>query len=292
MDAELSAWTRLVEEFVAHLVDQERSPHTLAAYREDLHAFAAWYRGEYQADPDLAELGSAELRAWKTHLADAGKATATVNRRLACLRSLSKWGQSRGLAPAPVPRSIREDEKPPRWLSKKEQHHLLRTVERTKDARSIAAVKVLLHAGLRIDELARLEWSDVTITDRKGSLYVRHGKGKKRRTVPLNVEAREAIHALEPVALAGPLFQGQRGPMTRKGVQKLIDKVRVLTGIEGFSAHVLRHTFCKRLAEAGVRLEEIATLAGHESLDTTRRYVTPGQEELAAAVDRLAGGAA
>jgi integrase/recombinase XerD len=54
--------------------------------------------------------------------------------------------------------------------------------------------------------------------------------------------------------------------------------------------HVLRHIFCKILADRGVRLEMIAALAGHESLETTRRYVEPGQEDLAAAVARLAGG--
>jgi integrase len=53
---------------------------------------------------------------------------------------------------------------------------------------------------------------------------------------------------------------------------------------------ILRHTFCKNLADKGVRLEMIAALAGHESLETTRRYVEPGQEDLAAAVERLAGG--
>ena len=60
--------------------------------------------------------------------------------------------------------------------------------------------------------------------------------------------------------------------------------------IEDISPHLLRHTWCKYLADSGARLEVIAALAGHESLETTRRYVEPGQDDLAAAVDRLAGG--
>ena len=35
-------------------------------------------------------------------------------------------------------------------------------------------------------------------------------------------------------------------------------------------------------------IQEIADLVGHESLETTRRYVQPGQEDLAAAVQLLA----
>jgi site-specific recombinase XerD len=287
-----AGWEKDVDGFVANLVELERSPNTIAAYREDLAGFAAWYRAEYASDPVLAELGAAELRAWKTSMVEKGRAASTINRRLACLKSFSKWGVGRGgMGPVPVPRSIAEDARPPRWLNRREQHALIRAVERTKDVRMIAAVKVLLHTGLRLDELARLRWPDVSISDRKGTVHVRHGKGRRRRTVPLNAEARGSLAELDTAAAGGAIWIGQQGPLSRQGLRKLMDRVRVLSGLEGFSAHVLRHTFCKRLAESGSRLEEIATLAGHESLDTTRRYVTPGQEELAAAVDRLAGGA-
>ncbi len=40
--------------------------------------------------------------------------------------------------------------------------------------------------------------------------------------------------------------------------------------LEEVSCHPLRHTFCKNLADAGIRLEQIAYLAGHDSLETMR----------------------
>ncbi len=291
----VNGWSGAVSDFVAAMVEDEKSPNTIASYRDDLSRFASWYRGEYQSDPDVGNLGASELRAWKTHLSEGlGQAPASVNRRLAALRSLSKWAQAkRGSTPIPVPKSLREEARRPRWLTKKEQHALVRCVERGQDRRSIAIVALLLHAGLRIDELARLTWGQVAISERKGSLDV-VGKGRKRRVIPLNVEARNALLELDgrsPSAGSAPVIQGQRGPMTRKGIQKVVDAIGRAAKLDGFSAHVLRHTFCKRLADAGVRLEEIAALAGHESLDTTRRYVEPGQDELAAAVERIAGGA-
>lgn len=292
---DVNGWSGTVAGFEAWMVEEEKAANTIASYRDDLARFAAWYRAQYDSDPDVGNLGAAELRAWKTHLSEErGQAPASVNRRLAALRSLSKWAQARkGSMPIPVPKSLREEPRRPRWLSRKEQHALVRSVERSRDRRSIAIVALLLHAGLRIDELARLTWGQVTLSERKGLLDV-VGKGRKRRTIPLNVEARNALLELDgrmPSAGSAPVFQGQRGPMTRKGIQKVVDGIGDDAKLDGFSAHVLRHTFCKRLAEAGVRLEEIAALAGHESLDTTRRYVEPGSEELAAAVERLAGGA-
>ena len=78
--------------------------------------------------------------------------------------------------------------------------------------------------------------------------------------------------------------------MTGRGLFRLIAGFGVAARLDGFSPHVLRHTYCKRLADAGARIEQIAALAGHDSLETTRRYLEPGREELAALVDRLAGG--
>ena len=49
----------------------------------------------------------------------------------------------------------------------------------------------------------------------------------------------------------------------------------------------LRHTFCKNLVNAGVGLEKVAALAGHESLETTRRYCTPSLKDLEHAVELI-----
>jgi site-specific recombinase XerD len=142
---------------------------------------------------------------------------------------------------------------------------LIRAVERHGPARDIAMVSLMLNTGLRVAELAALRWTDLEVRDRSGKLTVRRGKGRKQRTIPLNVEARNALIEL-------------RDNRERWGQSK---------GIA-----VLRHTWCKNLADDGVRLEVIAALAGHESLETTRRYVEPGHDDLAAAVERIAGGEA
>ena len=61
----------------------------------------------------------------------------------------------------------------------------------------------------------------------------------------------------------------------------------VLMGVKDVTPHSLRHSFCKNLVNAGVSLEKIAALAGHESLETTRRYCEPSLQDLQQAVEMV-----
>ena len=178
----------------------------------------------------------------------------------------------------------------PRWLTRREQHALLRALERGRNRRDLAIVQLLLHTGLRVRELCTLTWRDITLSARKGRLTVRHGKGGTYRQGPLNATARAAVHTLgsqQHVGTDAPLLLGQRGPLTPRGVQTLLAKYETQAHLDVLSPHVLRHSFCKNLLHAGVGLEQVATLAGHTSLETTRRYCTPSLQELEQAVTRL-----
>jgi integrase/recombinase XerD len=65
----------------------------------------------------------------------------------------------------------------PRWLTRQEQLALMRAVRSGGSQRDLAVVQTLLGTGLRISELAALTVSDVEISDRKGTLYMRERKG-------------------------------------------------------------------------------------------------------------------
>ena len=293
-----STWAEALDRFDHHLADLERSRHTRSDYREDLEAFADWYEARYQDPPMLATIAPAELREWKRHLhEDRGHEVATVNRRLAAIRSLLRWAEGQGYAPeVRTPKSLRRKNPPPRWLNEKEQRALIRAAEKHGDARVKALILLLMHTGARVEELARATWDDIEMSDRKGTWTI-FGKGRKERKVPLNAEARAALEEARKCFrdvrgrdTAQKLFYGQRGGLTERGVQSILAKLRRHTGLDELSPHVLRHTFGHNLAARGVPIQIIADLMGHESLETTRRYVQPGQDDLSAAVEKLAGG--
>lgn len=298
-DSELAViWSGARAAFETQQVEDEKRPLTVSTYREDLDAFHDWHVNYYTKPPELARLTAADLRQWKAFMREERHLkAASVNRKLSAMRSFLRWAQSAGLAP-PVksPKAIPQVRQPPRWLSRRDMLAFVRSAERASK-RDRAVAILLLHTGARVGELADGTWRDVTVSARKGSIIL-HGKRDKDRTVPLNLESRAA---LQDLGYPGPsqdasLVNGQRGqvpgepgPLGRQGIQKIIEDIAADAKLEKCTCHTLRHTFCRRLAEQGTRLEQIADLAGHKSLETTRGYVTPGKEELAAEVERLAG---
>lgn len=188
------------------------------------------------------------------------------------------------------PKALRDKGRGPQWLDRHEQHTLLRRVERGGSKRDLAIAKLLLNTGLRVSELCDLTYSDIKITDRRGTITVRYGKGNQRREVPLNKDARSALLSIGYQSHASShshVFIGQRGPMTPRGVESMLSKYVQGTDLEDVSPHSLRHTFCKNLVDAGVGLEKVAALAGHENLETTRRYCSPSHHDLEQAVELI-----
>lgn len=149
---------------------------------------------------------------------------------------------------------------------------------------------VLLNTGLRVSELSRLKLDDIEISERKGQITVL-GKGNKYRTLPLNVEARRAIEdslQQRPDLDHDYWLWGSRGGRLKSwGIQNVLRKYAYLAQIEDVTSHTLRHTFGKKLVEAGVPLDQVATLMGHSNIETTRRYTTPGACDLRRAVEQL-----
>ena len=229
-----------------------------------------------------------ELREWKRDMISLSHKPASVNRRISALQSFERWAADTGRIPgAPErPTSCRQQRGAPRWLNRKERLAFLRAVERGGSPRDKAIAIVLLNTGLRIAEMAALLWTDIVISERKGELTVRQGKGYKRRTIPLNDDARKALLSIGYPSDGGPIWQGKRGRLTVQGLQKVIEGFAAAAHLE-LSCHILRHTFCHDLLAAGVGLEKVAALAGHDSIETTRRYVEPSAADLQDAVDQL-----
>ena len=73
--------------------------------------------------------------------------------------------------------------------------------------------------------------------------------------------------------------------MTRQGIEYLIRRYLDGVGLTDYSVHSLRHSFCRNLIDAHQPLQVVSQLAGHESLETIRRYVTPSEHDRQRAVD-------
>ena len=194
---------------------------------------------------------------------------------------------AQGIAP------VEEVRPAPKWLDKNQQYALLRAVQEKGKVRDVAIITLMLHTGLRVSEVAALKVGDVELSVRKGSLNVRGGKGGKYRTVPLNADARKALQAYmeqRPGLKVGDyLFIGQRGDrLEAPGIYYLVQSYAYDAHLEEVTPHTLRHTFGKNLVDAGVSIDRVAQLLGHESVDTTRIYTTPSAQDLQNEVEKVA----
>jgi len=182
----------------------------------------------------------------------------------------------------------------PKWLARREQYGLLRAVQKANRPRDEALIMLMLHTGLRVSEVSNLRIGDISISPRKGAIMVRGGKGEKFRTVPLNSNVRNALKAylsVRPSVNHDYLFVGQKGERLKPpGIYYVVKKYGYEARIDNISPHTLRHTFGKNLVDAGVALDRVATLLGHGSLNTTRIYTVPSQEDLQDAVESIATG--
>lgn len=145
--------------------------------------------------------------------------------------------------------------------------------------RNRAALETLFASGMRISELINLKRSQL---DKSGRIFIQ-GKGKKQRFIYLTERAKTHIDNylkargdempyLFPAS--GMNAKDKNKHISPNYLQMKIKRYRELLGINvPTSAHSLRHGFATYLAEQGANPAAIQILLGHESLDTTTRYV-------------------
>ncbi|HEX4815360.1 MAG TPA: tyrosine-type recombinase/integrase [Nonomuraea sp.] len=261
------------------------SPNTVRAYRRQCAAYVAWL-GEHAAQhPDAFDDvvgGEAALTAYRRHLAGVAKASpATINQALPAIELMYERGARLRLdvKRARVPKPGEPD-----TLTMQQQRTLERAADR-RGPRDAAIVFTLLYSGARVEECARLNVDDVAVTARTGEVRL-HGKGDEVRRVPLPGSARERLSAwlLRRGHHPGPLWIGQRGPLTISGLTQVALAAGAQAGIAGLRPHDLRHTYATRLREQGADPAQIQALLGLSRLDTTARYFRAGAAELATVV--------
>lgn len=155
--------------------------------------------------------------------------------------------------------------------------------------RDAAATSLMLHAGLRVEEVSMLDVADTVINERSGTVLVRSGKGSKERSVPLNLMARKSIVAwleLRPASVSTALLTGKESPrLTVRTLQRIVQALGMQIRVSDMTPHWLRYTFAKRMERNDISIETIRDLLGHNSIETTRRYLRSSAEELQSAVE-------
>ncbi len=208
---------------------------------------------------------------------------ATVNRNLACLKSMFnkaiQWGKLEE-NPFKAVKLLKENNKRLRYLEKEEIVKLLARCSR--HLRPI--VVVALNTGMRKGEILGLKWQDMDF--KRGIIYLYNTKNGEKREIPINEMVKTALLRTLKHPDSPYIFCDKTG-RPFKDIKKSFFTALTKSGIINFHFHDLRHTFASQLVMAGVDLNTVRELMGHKSLEMTLRYAHLSPDHKRRAVDIL-----
>ncbi|TSE36135.1 Tyrosine recombinase XerD [Tepidimonas charontis] len=282
----------VVERFADALwLEDGLAPRTLAAYRGDVQALAAWLA---QRGSGLLQADAALLQGYLAHRLP-GSRPSSSNRRLSALRRFFRWAVREGLMSADptLPLlSAQRLQRVPKTLTEAQVEALLAApdVMQPLGLRDRAMLELMYASGLRVSELVGLRLFEVSLGDQVLRIT---GKGAKERLVPFGDVAadwlRRYLADARPALLAGrrsdDVFVTERHgcAMSRVMFWRLVKRYAVQAGIRvPLSPHTLRHAFATHLLNHGADLRAVQLLLGHADISTTTIYTHVARERLKA----------
>jgi integrase/recombinase XerD len=148
--------------------------------------------------------------------------------------------------------------------------------------RDYTILLLAVQTGLRVSELINLKCRDIALGT--GAHVKCLGKGRKNRSTPLRKECVGAIQNWLHERLVNPsdpLFVNNRGDcLSRDSIERIVKKYTTMASSKcptlknkRVTPHVLRHSSAMQLLQNGVDCTLIALWLGHESVETTQRYI-------------------
>lgn len=263
-----------------------RSHRTRRAYAGDLADWLTWLS---ELGVDVLDARRVHVDLWVRQLLDDGAAHSTTTRRLSAVSSWYRHLVEHDLITANPATAVRRPKVDPDHtttvgLDRDQARSLIAadTDPGRARLRSAAAIRLLLHQGLRVDELTAADTGDLG-HDRGHRILTVTRKGGRRAAVALPPATTAALdtylddrHTRTPSSTSGPLLTTTSGGrLDQKAVWHLVRRLARAAGIPAWaqlSPHSLRHTAITLALDAGATLRDVQDFAGHRDARTTRRY--------------------
>jgi integrase len=246
-------------------------PRSLALYRD---AFARFIKPAFAKDA-IGDIGTAEISRFHVGMQETPR---QANTTLTVLSSLISWAtdqklRPRGENPCASVRRFKENKRD-RFLSRPELERLAAALDKANaeeahSEHSLAAIRLLILTGARVNEILTLEWAHVSIDNARLALPDSKTGAK---TIELNAQAIAVLKSLSRVDGNRFVIVGNRTGQHMKNLHSVWDALRVAAKIEDVRLHDLRHSFASFAVDAGASLPLIGKLLGHNSPTTTARY--------------------
>ena len=271
-----------VKEYTSFMTDiRHKSLNTVESYKRDVTQYISYLDGT--GVTDISSTTKTTVLSYLLYLQKEGRASSTVSRTLASLRSYYLFMMQNGVVKSNPTSNLEAphvEKKIPKILSGEEVELLLEQPKNcdNKGIRDKAMLELLYATGIRVSELINLDVSDVKVP----MSFVRCKGGKKERIIPMGHQAKDAlenyINNVRKYMVKDEnetaLFVNCSGArLSRQGFWKLIKYYQHIAGIEtDITPHTLRHSFAAHLLENGADLHSIQEMMGHADISSTQIY--------------------
>ncbi|MBL7672066.1 MAG: tyrosine-type recombinase/integrase [Bdellovibrionaceae bacterium] len=270
-----------------------RSQKTIEAYRQDIKDFQHFIAVE---TPEAAAaqllsrtLGEANglILKYKTNLMDRKFQPATINRRLAAIRSLTKMARMLGMIPwsLEIENAKSQPYRDTRGPGRTAFQQMLRAAgnqrNHLKAIRDKTILRVFYDLALRTSELAQLDVCDLDL--KAGTISVL-GKGQTEKIIlslPQPTQKSLGLWLEVRGTRSGPLFTNLdrakkgSGRIHRSNLFRMVQGLGEQVGIKT-RTHALRHLSiteaCKAAHSNGIAVEEVMDFSRHKNIKTLMVY--------------------
>ena len=276
-----------LDEFIAEYLTMSKATKADKTYKTDRDSLKAFR--QFIGNIDLSDLTTDHVEKFKLKRLGQVKAS-SVNVALRHVRAALSYVTRKGYIHKNLAVCVKLIHVP-----KNTQPHFLQADEIAKlrdvikhDPKLTRMVNFVLWTGVRRNELANLQWSDIDLKRRTVTIRNKPGfrtKSGKSRVIPINQNLAEM---LKEMAAAKPSTDDRVAELGYWGFGQRFRKAVLKTGLnDGFSIHTLRHTFASHLVMAGVDLPSIQQILGHHDISMSMVYAHLSPDHLARTVDRL-----
>ncbi|AOT68133.1 site-specific tyrosine recombinase XerD [Geosporobacter ferrireducens] len=272
----------LLNDFIHYLThEKELSKNTLESYKRDISQYIEFLQDKSVIS--FKDTNKTTIITYLLHLQKMGKATATISRSLASIRSLYQFLLNEKMIekdPTLNLESPKSEKKLPSVLSLKEVELLLAQPDEKseKGVRDKAMLELLYATGIRVTELVSLDHNHLNLD----MGYIKCCNGAKERIIPIGSMARDAIGKYVTQCRQNlvrdqeekSLFVNYHGSrLTRQGFWKIIKMYTQKAKInKKITPHTLRHSFAIHLIQNGADLRSVQEMLGHSDISTTQIY--------------------
>ncbi len=241
---------------------------------------------------ELIKIESKDITAYHQYLQErprkrgyGGLSESYINHHIYSLKLFFGWQQEKGVitenpisslefkAPVSKPREI---------LTQEEIKLLFESCETLKER---AVIALFYGCGIRRSEGEKLNLKDIHF--RSNILYVREGKGNKRRAVPLSPQVKielwnyatkeREVRENETAFITNRIHKRATGSSYNKILKNILERTGIKAAI---TLHCLRHSIATHLLESGLSVEYVRDFLGHKHLESTQIYTRIKNKQL------------